>query len=477
MTPATERDVSQDDVVDRHALTPQQLGLLYDVLSEPGDKLFVERVVCPLHGPLDTTAFVRAWRALVARHDNLRSGFVWDASGTALQVVHRTASLEVHFSDWSGVDVADRAALCEALLAAEGAVGFELSRPPLMRLTLVRLAPDEHLLVWSSHHLILDGWSCWVLLCEAALLYLADQHALELELPPGPRFGAYARWLEGQAHPADERAYWRAYFDGCASVPPKPATHPGARRFEHEHASLSEPLTRAVTTRARETRVGLNTLLQAAWALVLAERQGPEAVEVVFGTVFSGRSAPFPGIADLVGMLITVLPVRVPLPRSEAPAVWLESLQQRHADMLAHEICTVHQVRRWLGDTGRGPHFDSVLVVMNVDPLDRLPPLGFGIGRPRYLANAGYPLGVNVTPGPCMAVELLYDLRYFTKHAVHELQELFTLALAGLSEGRDASVGALRDRLHAARREQFGQRRKAALGKLEDWRGSSARES
>jgi hypothetical protein len=452
-------------VVERHPLTPAQLGLLYDVMSAPEDNLFVERVVCPLHGPLDAAAFVRVWHRLVARHDSLRSGFEWDASGSALQVVWREAPLEVRVSDWSRVALADRSALCEALLADEGVVGFDLARPPLMRLTLARLSPDEHLLIWSSHHLIVDGWSCWVLLGEAALLYLADSHAVALELPPATRFSEYARWLAGRTGVAAARAYWQAYFEGCRPYQPA-VPRPGPRRFRHHRAGLPAELAGGVARLGRETRTSLSTLLQAAWALVLGEREGAATEEVLFGAVFSGRSAAFAGAADVVGMLINVLPVRVPLPRSSSIEAWLALLQQRHAEMLDHESCSIHEVRRWVGTEHDGRLFDTVLVVMNVDPLDRLPPLGFSIGRPRYLANAGYPLGVNVTPGPETMIDLLYDLRYFTTAAVEELQWLFAAALAALVDDPRGSLERARDRLRAARRAHVARRRRTAVERL-----------
>ena len=450
---------------DTRPVTPAQLGVLCDVLSAPDDHLFVERVVCPLRGTLDPAAFHDTWRVLVRRHESLRSGFE-ERAGGPVQVVHDAAELPVRFLDWSGRGAAAQTWALDALLASEAERGFDLATPPLMRLTLARVAPDRHLLVWTSHHLILDGWSCWVLLAEAAVVYCAAARGAALDLPPAPRFGDYARWLAREDRAAAHGAYWRAYLGGYVVAPGARPAPRGARRFRQQRAVLPAEATRRVAAFGRRTRTTLNTLLQAAWALVLADRREDDAGEVVFGTVFSGRNSGFPNAANMVGMLIGLLPVRVPLPPTMPVGEWLALLQQRHVDMLAHESCTVHEVRRWAGLDRDRPLFDSVVVLMNIDPLDRIPLVGLEMGRPRYLANASHPLGVNVTPGPETTIEMLYDARVFTTADIAELQSQLAVALDLIAGAEATHVGALRAGLRVARRGRVAARREPLVGRL-----------
>lgn len=458
--------IASADVIDQHPLTSAQLGLVFHVLSEPGEHLFMERVTCPLYGEIDIAAFVQAWRTLVARHGSLRTGFILDGDEGPIQVVHSSAELDIQVEDWTALDPAEVSAKTDVALAEEVERDFDLQHPPLMRLKIARTAAKESLLIWSSHHLIVDGWSCWILLCEAALLYLADRHGIALELPPCPGFIEYARWLALQDRSEQHCAYWRTYFEGYKPRPYVGSAGRGRREFCQDHARLSREATDAALAWQRRTRIALNTLLQAAWALVLAQEEDADPEEVLFGTVFSGRSAGFPGATSVVGLMISVLPVRVPVCAEMPVSEWLDLLQQRHAEMLLHDSCTVQEVQRWAGIDGNRLSFASVLLLMNVDPLEGLPELGFRIGRPRYLANANYPLGVNVTPGDEMTIEMLYDKRHFSAERIQKLQVVFAAAIGCIVEARDERVGDLQQRIRAAGRQRVSERRNALASRL-----------
>ncbi|HYM78073.1 MAG TPA: condensation domain-containing protein [Candidatus Dormibacteraeota bacterium] len=437
------------DIVASESLTPGQLGLLYDSLSEPGEHVFVERLVCPLYGELELATFAGVWQRLVARHDALRTGFVCDSPQGPKQAVHRTAELEIRLLDWSDLDSRKRAVRLDETLRAETEREFVLERPPLMRLALARVDREEVWLIWTSQHLILDGWSCWVLLCEAAWLYLADQNGIALALPAAPSFIDYAQWLAREDRVGTHAAYWRAYLDGYRAVSSHPATRE-QRKFQQLRKSLSRDISEVISEWQRRARRTINTLAQAAWALVLAQEHGAD--EVVFGTVFSGRTSAFPGAADLVGLMINVLPVRVAMAWDVRLEDWMDRLQERHAEMLEHETCSLHEVRRWAGVERENRLFDSVLVIMNIDPKDHLPPLGFRMGKPTYFANASYPLGVNVTPGEQIQIEMLHDLRYFSPARVERLYAAFATALLAVASS-DAStrLGDLRRSLSSSR--------------------------
>lgn len=451
------------DIIDCHGLTPAQSGLLFHVLSEPGEHLFVERILCPLQGDIDLDALVQVWQTLGARHSSLRTGFITDHAEGPLQVVYRSAKLDIRIVDWSGLTPAAWSKKVETELAEEIEQDFNLQQPPLMRLKIARKAKDEILMIWCSHHLIVDGWSCWILLCEAAFLYLANRHGMLLDLPPCPAFTDYARWLAKDDRAGRHRAYWQAYFDGYQLEPYALSARSEQREFHQDHAYLSQATTAIVHGWQRHTHTALNTLLQAAWALVLAQEQELKQNEVLFGTVFSGRSSGFPGVTDVVGLLISVLPVRVPLQTEMMVSTWLDLLQQRHAEMLLHESCTLQEVQRWVGTERSRLAFTSVLLLMNVDPLDRLPPLGLRMGRPRYFANATYPLGINVTPGEQIMVEMLYDGRYFTLSQVQKLQAAFAAAIACIVEARGLRVGDLLQQVRMSGRQQAGERRNALI--------------
>src|SRR5262245_51392773 len=148
-----------ENIEDLYPLSPLQEGLLFHALQAPGEALHVVQLACTLRGPLDAAALERACQQVVERHPALRTAFVWEGLNEAVQVVCRSVELPFLRQDWSGLDAERRRSRMAELLTEDRRRGFELTHAPLARVTLVRLGDDLHRLIWTYHHLLLDGWS------------------------------------------------------------------------------------------------------------------------------------------------------------------------------------------------------------------------------------------------------------------------------------------------------------------------------
>lgn len=165
-------------------LTPLQEGMFFHSLyDDDAVDLYNTQMVLDLDGPLRPDVLKTAAAALIRRHPNLRAGFRQRQNGQAMQVIHREVPLSWEEIDLAGADTAEAEARLTKLLAADRMRRFPLSRPPMMRFTLVRLGAGRHRLVMTSHHMLLDGWSTPVLIRELFTLYEGggDDAAL-----PGP---------------------------------------------------------------------------------------------------------------------------------------------------------------------------------------------------------------------------------------------------------------------------------------------------
>ena len=182
-----------DDIL---PLSPLAEGLLFQAeLAGAGRDVYTVQLVLALAGPLDPDRLRTAARALLDRHPTLRSAFRRRRDGSAAALIPRHVDLPWQQSD--GVDV-------DAVALAEREHRFDPARPPLLRLHLVRLSDDEHRLVLTYHHLLLDGWSTPLLVRELFTLY-GDG-----ELPPVTPYRDYLAWLAAQDRPAAESAWRRA---------------------------------------------------------------------------------------------------------------------------------------------------------------------------------------------------------------------------------------------------------------------------
>jgi amino acid adenylation domain-containing protein/non-ribosomal peptide synthase protein (TIGR01720 family) len=170
-------------IEDIYPLSPIQQGLLFHTLYAPEAGLYFLQVSCRLEGDLNAQAFKRAWQEVAARHPALRTEFVWEGLSEPLQLVRASAEIPVEEVDWRGLPETEQQARLQSFFEADRARGFNLTTPPLMRVTLLRTAEDVYQVVWSHHHLIVDGWSGPLLLRECIAFYEAFRKQETIQLP------------------------------------------------------------------------------------------------------------------------------------------------------------------------------------------------------------------------------------------------------------------------------------------------------
>ncbi|WP_148294157.1 amino acid adenylation domain-containing protein, partial [Azospirillum sp. B506] len=166
-----------------------------------------------LTGRLDRRALADAFADIVARHEVLRTSYP-ARDGEAEQRIHPAAPPDIRWTDLSALAAAERDGRLDALAEAEAATPFDLEAAPPLRLLLVRLADEEHVLFLTLHHIAADGWSVNLLVEEFAALYAARCQGLEAGLPPLPiQYADHALWqdrLLRSGEGARQLDHWRA---------------------------------------------------------------------------------------------------------------------------------------------------------------------------------------------------------------------------------------------------------------------------
>jgi amino acid adenylation domain-containing protein/non-ribosomal peptide synthase protein (TIGR01720 family) len=408
-------------VEDIYPLAPMQQGMLFHSLYTAGADLYVEQLTAELVGPFDQAAFIAAWQRVVERHPALRTGFLWQEVEPPLQLVRRRAELPWTAEDWRGLPPAALESRWLGLLAADRARGFDLDRPPLLRITLVRVGGEEHRLIWSSHHLLFDGWCFPLLLSEVFALYEAAVAGREAHLPPPPRpYRDYIAWLAERDQAAAER-YWRRTLAGFTAPTPAPFDHPSilggaegshAADYYERTAVLPASRTAGLESLAQRLQVTLNTLVQGAWALLLSRYA--QVSDVVFGAVVSGRPAELPGVESMVGLFINSLPVRVEIPQDEAASSWLARLQAGQFEQSQYAWTPLARIQAFSEVPAGEPLFTSLLAFQNY-PLDsavsgRLSELR--INGVALSDHTNYPLTLSAVARGELALRLTADRRF-----------------------------------------------------------------
>ncbi len=430
-------------IEDAYPLSPVQHGMLFHELYAPESGAYFNQIVCDFTRGLDVDAFRRSWQQVIARHALLRTSFAWQDLADPLQLVHRRAELPIDWQDWRERPAPTQRAAYRDYLTADRERGFDLPRAPLMRLRVMRLDEQRYRMIWSLHHLVLDGWCRVLMILELLNCYakLSSGRAPN-QIQPRP-YRDYIAWLKQQDLKAAE-VFWRRYLKGF-STPTLLAEVCRKDRIPEgdtaDYAQRQLELTIACTARlqglSNAQHVTLNTLVQAAFGILLSRYRGER--EVAFGVTAAGRPPELAGAEAMMGVFINTLPLRLRVsPDAELPS-WLAQIQAINVDLRQYEHTPLAQVQGWSEVRAGAALFDTLLVFQNY-PLDETieahrQALGLEITEIRGWTN--YPLTVIATPGKRLAFTFSYDRRAFEDHFIDSLAgHLETLLQAMLARPR-----------------------------------------
>ncbi|WP_160168041.1 non-ribosomal peptide synthetase [Nocardiopsis ganjiahuensis] len=426
-------------VEDVYPLTPMQQGMLFHSLGEGGSS-YLEQVVVEIEGVDDPERLGRAWQKVVDATPVLRSVPVWEDLDTPLQKVLLGVSLPVTVLDWRGLDEAGQERVRADFLRADQERGLDPGVPPLIRVALARLSETRVVLVWTFHHLLLDGWSLPLVLADVFAAYRNQPLAAR------PPFRDHLEWIAGRQE-QEGLEYWRGVLAGLEAPTPLPYD----RRPDDVHAAVSHArtvrtlpadLSDRVHSFAREHGLTVNALVQAAWALLLSAYSGEE--DVVFGATTSGRPADLPDVESAVGIFINTVPVRARVERDATVAEWLRGLQDTLVEARQHEYLSLSRIQAASALPGDTPLFDSLVVFENY-PVDQDSAAQHGLEIVGVTADeaTNYPLTLVAYDGERVEVQLRYDPDAFDTATADRLADHFAFHLHALVEQPDRSVSAL----------------------------------
>ncbi len=436
------------NIADVYPLTPMQGGILFHVLKAERPGPYIEQFVFDADRTPDPDRLAAAWTAVVRRHPALRTAFVWEGVHEPLQVVMRECPVPVECRDLTGMEPDEVEAAVQEFLSEDRARDIALAQAPLMRHTI--FAHDRGcVVVWTLHHLIMDGWSMPITIAEVAAHYRANAEASLPALRQPRPFREYVSWLGENQTPALE-AFWRRQLEGIRPAPvrlrtPGPvAERAGTASAGRAYLDLSSDLSAALEATARQARVTLSTVFSAAWSVLLARHADTD--DVVFGAAVSGRPAELPGAEDMVGVFINTVPRRVRVESAADVGSWLREIQGDYLDMLPHQHAGLPDTLRFAGLPGTAPLFDSIVVFQNYPSENPDFDLGDGLSlRVReIIEDAGFPLTLTVLPRhPRIRLQLLYMPALFTDEMATTLLGRFDMVLADLAGGLDREVARL----------------------------------
>ncbi len=433
-----------------YPLSPTQQGMLFETLFAPHSGIHLEQSICTLQGNVSVSACEQAWQRIIARHSVLRTGFVWKEQEQPLQVVLRQAAVPLEQQDWREYSLLEQQAQLQAYLQSDRDRGFNLSQPPLMRLALFQTDENTYQLVWTYHHILMDGWCGPLLFQEFLSCYQALSQGQDLHLKPVRPYKDYIAWLKQQDE-LQVKEFWQKnlkYFTktttlGITAEPLSDSVN--QPKYGEQEIYLNATNTEIIKSLAKYHRLTLNTIVQGIWALLICRYSTED--DVVFGITVSGRPANLPGIESTIGLFINTLPLRVKIDQQEKLWYWLNNIQNYNLELRQYEHSNAGTVHECSELPGHLPLYESLLVFENY-PVDisalQSADLKINISDSRSIgAQTKYALTFLATVNSELHLKCVYDQHRFDSADVEQILEHFLTLLNRVISEPEATLQTL----------------------------------
>lgn len=407
----------KNNIQDVYRLAPMQLGMFYLFLKDSKSSAYFEQCTFSINGEVDKVLLKKSFNALIDRYDILRTVFYNENVKEPLQVVLAHRSGDIYFQDISHQPEDQKEPFIERIKIEDKEKGFDLSRDLLMRILLFKIGDKKYKLIWSFHHIVMDGWCLGVIFKELILFYMSYQHGEPIQLKPVTPYKNYIKWLERQDMTEGVR-YWKNYLKGYENkhLMLKFAGFPGDRRSSgyirvENNIPIADNLSEALAGIAREKQVTPNMVFQLMWGILLARYNNTD--DVVFGSVVSGRPSEVDGIEDMVGIFINTIPVRIRIDDNKKFSQLLKELQQQESLSKSYEYSPLAEVQSY--SSLKGELIDHVMGFENfpmqqsVGEKRAQHEFGFEIKDVYMYEQINYDFSLGILPGKPMTLVLHYN--------------------------------------------------------------------
>jgi amino acid adenylation domain-containing protein/non-ribosomal peptide synthase protein (TIGR01720 family) len=415
---------------DVYPLSPMQEGIFFHTLYDKSSPAYFVRISYRMHGELNIDLVKKSLAELYRHYDILRTVFVSEGLEQPLQLVLADRSADFYYENLGPLgDKQKQENYIHEFKAKDLRRSFDLARDILMRVAILQLEEAEYEILWSYHHILMDGWCISLINRDFFEIYNSCRQNKEPRLLAPPPYRDYIRWLEKQDKEA-AKEYWKNYLDSYrqpAVLPRKkpPALTRGEAATPLINQSfsfrLSREQTRGLNRLAEKAHVTLNSVLQCLWGVILGKYSGKE--DVVFGTVISGRPPQVPGVETMVGLFLNTIPVRIRFSGDTTFHQLCAQVQEQAIKSEPHHYCPLAEIQTQ--STLRQNLFDHIMAFENypmANQLEEAVDAGeekTGNSPAMKIANVGileqdnYDFDFIVLPGEQLGITLLHNRQLY----------------------------------------------------------------
>jgi amino acid adenylation domain-containing protein len=411
-----------------YPLSNMQVGMLFHALLDKQSQAYFEQMSFTLYGDIDVELFGKSFNILIQRYDILRTNFVYENLQRPRQIVFKGKNLKVDFHDLSIWNESEKQTFIEEYKYKDKEKGFDLTKDLLIRLSILQTGAKSYEVIWSFHHILMDGWCIGIIIKEFLQIYQSLRENQPINLEKVTPYSKFITWLEKQEK-EDAEYYWKRYlanYEERVSIPKKNSPQKTGYLQKNFSFTFEEELSRKLEQIASNNKVTLNTILQSIWGILLQKYNNVD--DVVFGAVVSGRPSEIVGIEKMVGLFINTIPVRIQNQGQQAFGYLIKQVQKAALESEKYSYLSLAEIQA--NAKLKQELIDQIIVFENY-PVEReitelnTDSLGFQIGGVEVFEQTNYDLNVIVGLGKELVINLKFNELVYDEETIQRLRKHF----------------------------------------------------
>ena len=425
-----------------YPLSPMQEGMLFHNLIDQSSSAYFEQSVFEVSGEIDIQRMKKSLQDLIQRYDILRTAIVHEGVEVTKQVVLSSRESELYYEDCTQLSVQEQEKYIEEYKKQDRKRGFNLAKECLVRLSILKLKDKLYQMIWSTHHILLDGWSTAVLLNTFFNIYKNK----EVQDEEVAQYGDYIKWLNQQDQSLGKQ-YWKDYLKDYNTVAKisfeKQDIQEKYINKEYEF-ELEQETVNAINNLGQATQTTLNVMIQAVWGILL--QKYTNSTDVVFGSVVSGRNVPVLGIEKMVGLFINTIPVRIKLEEAQSFKALLKEVQKQALESDKFSYYPLVDIKNLVGQNEQ--LFYSKLTFQNyyaeeVSQENLTDECDFVIDNMSNYEETNYDFNIKVMPEENLKIRFAYNGNKYSEKQVKRIHDHFMHLINQIITKEDVLVSEL----------------------------------
>ncbi|MGE6632448.1 amino acid adenylation domain-containing protein, partial [Bacillus sp. NPDC077027] len=421
--------MSKQKIQKVYPLTPMQEGMLYHAMLDPDSSSYFTQLELELSGYFDLELFKKSVNELIRTFDILRTAFVYQQLQKPRQVVLAERQADVYTEDLSDLNSEKKQEALNQYKEKVRKQGFHLAKDILFKVAVFQLDAKSWHVIWSNHHIIMDGWSMGVIMKKLFHYYESYRSGKTPDTSQGKPYADYIQWL-GKQDKDEAKAYWCKRLEGVTQHNEWLLHQETNGRYDNREYTFTwnERVVDAIQELARRYQVTAPNVFQTIWSILLGRYQASN--DVTFGTVVSGRPATISGIESMAGLFINTIPVRVKLDQNRTFSQLFTDMQQHALEAESYDFMPLYDIQQEA--TAGSPLFNHLVGFENY-PLDQelsndnmAGRLGFSIDVKGGFEQTSYDFNLLVYPGKTWTLKIKYNGIAFQEQMIERVAKHIT---------------------------------------------------